>query len=71
MRQLKTDYIMSPQQLVSCDTSDYGCSGGWPTTAYDVSDLAIYTLDLVLGTPSYAAIIAIPMGSTWKMLEVS
>ena len=35
MRQLKTDYIMAPQQLVSCDTGDYGCNGGWPTTAYD------------------------------------
>merc|ERR1740138_818424 len=40
MRQLKTDYIMAPQQLVSCDTGDYGCNGGWPTTAYDYVESA-------------------------------
>jgi len=34
MRQLKTNYILSPQELVSCDTSDEGCNGGWPTNAY-------------------------------------
>lgn len=35
MRTLSTDYILAPQQLVSCDSSDSGCNGGWPTTAYD------------------------------------
>jgi xylem cysteine proteinase len=25
----------SPQTLVSCDTRNYGCNGGWPTTALD------------------------------------
>jgi KDEL-tailed cysteine endopeptidase len=25
---------LSPQQLVSCDTNDGGCDGGWMTTAY-------------------------------------
>ena len=34
MRQLKTDYILSPQELVSCDPIDAGCNGGWPTNAY-------------------------------------
>lgn len=35
MRQLKTSYILSPQQLVSCDPQSYGCSGGWPYWAFD------------------------------------
>jgi len=25
---------LSPQQIVSCDTTDAGCSGGWTTSAY-------------------------------------
>jgi len=25
---------LSPQQIVDCDTSDYGCNGGWPYNAY-------------------------------------
>lgn len=28
-------YSLAEQQLVDCDTSDDGCSGGWPHTAYD------------------------------------
>jgi len=35
MRQLGTDYVLAPQQLVSCDTNDSGCNGGWPTNAYE------------------------------------
>ena len=35
MRQLSTSYVLAPQQLVSCDTEDSGCNGGWPTNAYD------------------------------------
>ena len=35
MRTLNTDYILSPQQLTSCDTDDSGCNGGWPTNAYE------------------------------------
>lgn len=27
-------YKVSEQQLVDCSTYDYGCQGGWPTTAY-------------------------------------
>jgi len=26
---------LAPQQIVDCDTSDYGCEGGEPTTAYE------------------------------------
>merc|ERR1719247_364588 len=28
-------YSLAEQQLVDCDKSDDGCSGGWPHTAYD------------------------------------
>jgi C1A family cysteine protease len=28
-------YSLAEQQLVDCDRSDDGCSGGWPHTAYD------------------------------------
>merc|ERR1712137_76125 len=28
-------YSLAEQQLVDCDKSDNGCSGGWPHTAYD------------------------------------
>jgi len=34
IRQLKTWYTLSPQQITSCDREDDGCDGGWPTTAY-------------------------------------
>jgi len=26
--------ILAPQQIVDCDTTDSGCDGGWPTSAY-------------------------------------
>ena len=26
---------LSPQQITSCDTTSYGCSGGWTEHAYD------------------------------------
>jgi C1A family cysteine protease len=26
---------LAPQQIVSCDTTSYGCSGGWTENAYD------------------------------------
>jgi len=26
--------VLAPQQIVSCDTVDFGCSGGWPYNAY-------------------------------------
>ena len=35
MRMLGTNYILGPQQIVSCDPVSYGCSGGWPTWAFD------------------------------------
>jgi len=27
--------LLSPQQIVDCDTSDWGCGGGWPGTAFN------------------------------------
>eukprot|EP00598_Pedospumella_elongata_P008851 CAMPEP_0185011776 /NCGR_PEP_ID=MMETSP1098-20130426/97960_1 /TAXON_ID=89044 /ORGANISM="Spumella elongata, Strain CCAP 955/1" /LENGTH=529 /DNA_ID=CAMNT_0027540817 /DNA_START=29 /DNA_END=1616 /DNA_ORIENTATION=- len=34
MRTLKTSYILSPEQLVQCDTTSHGCQGGWTEHAY-------------------------------------
>ena len=31
----KTLYTLSYQQVVSCDTSDQGCNGGWMTSAFN------------------------------------
>eukprot|EP00518_Triparma_eleuthera_P004172 CAMPEP_0182455452 /NCGR_PEP_ID=MMETSP1319-20130603/1608_1 /TAXON_ID=172717 /ORGANISM="Bolidomonas pacifica, Strain RCC208" /LENGTH=319 /DNA_ID=CAMNT_0024653511 /DNA_START=19 /DNA_END=978 /DNA_ORIENTATION=+ len=41
--QIETDYYfnsgslqtLAPQQIVSCDTTSYGCNGGWTEHAYD------------------------------------
>jgi cathepsin F len=27
--------VLGPQQIVDCDKTDYGCSGGWPHAAFD------------------------------------
>ena len=35
MRILGSSYIVSPQQLTSCDSKSYGCSGGYSYTALD------------------------------------
>jgi len=35
MRTLGKTYILSPQQIVSCDKTSYGCQGGWTEHAYD------------------------------------
>jgi len=35
MRTLKTSYVLSPQQITSCDTTSGGCNGGWPENAYN------------------------------------
>jgi C1A family cysteine protease len=32
---LDTKMYLSPQQIVSCDSGDYGCDGGWTEGAYD------------------------------------
>jgi C1A family cysteine protease len=34
MRTLGTSYVLSPQQIVSCDKTSYGCNGGWTEHAY-------------------------------------
>lgn len=36
MRTLKKTFILSPQQIVSCDKVDLGCNGGNTETAYQV-----------------------------------
>ena len=35
MRTLKKTYVLSPQQMVSCDNKDGGCNGGRQETAYN------------------------------------
>lgn len=35
MRTLDTTYILSPAQIVSCDSTSYGCNGGWSEHAYN------------------------------------
>jgi len=35
MRTLGTSYILSPEQIVQCDSTSYGCSGGWTENAYN------------------------------------
>jgi len=34
MRTLGTSYILSPEQITQCDTTSYGCNGGWTEHAY-------------------------------------
>lgn len=40
MRQLSTSYILSPEQIVQCDTTSYGCNGGWTESAYSYVEKA-------------------------------
>jgi len=35
MRTLGTSYLLSPEQLVQCDTTSSGCNGGWTEHAYN------------------------------------
>jgi C1A family cysteine protease len=35
IRTLGTTYILSPEQIVQCDSTSYGCSGGWTENAYN------------------------------------
>lgn len=35
MRKFGTTYVLSPQQITSCDNTSYGCNGGWTEHAYD------------------------------------
>jgi len=35
MRTLGKTYTLSPEQITQCDTTSYGCSGGWTEHAYD------------------------------------
>ena len=35
IRTLGVSYVLSPQQLVSCDNTSFGCDGGWTEHAYN------------------------------------
>jgi len=35
MRTLGTTFILSPEQIVQCDSTSYGCRGGWTENAYN------------------------------------
>ena len=35
IRQLGVTYLLSAEQIVQCDTTSYGCSGGWTENAYN------------------------------------
>jgi len=35
IRSKKTTYVLSAQQITSCDTTSYGCNGGWTENAYN------------------------------------
>lgn len=35
IRTLGVTYILSPEQITQCDSTSYGCSGGWSEHAYD------------------------------------
>jgi len=35
IRTLGTSWILSPEQITQCDSTSYGCSGGWTEHAYD------------------------------------
>lgn len=34
-RELGLDFILSPEQIVQCDSTSYGCQGGWTENAYN------------------------------------
>lgn len=34
MRELDSNYILSPEQITQCTTLAFGCGGGWTETAY-------------------------------------
>ena len=35
MRTLNTTFVLSPQQITSCDRVSQGCNGGWTERAYE------------------------------------
>jgi C1A family cysteine protease len=35
MRKLGVSYVLSPQQITSCDTTSQGCNGGWTEHAFN------------------------------------
>jgi hypothetical protein len=53
MRAFGTDFILSPQELVSCDSLDGGCNGGWPTNAYTWT-MEVITLHFIVSLPNRA-----------------
>jgi C1A family cysteine protease len=43
MRQYGEEQILSPQQITSCDTSSYGCQGGWTESAFEYAEAGLET----------------------------
>mmetsp|Transcript_45204 Transcript_45204/g.141668 ORF Transcript_45204/g.141668 Transcript_45204/m.141668 type:complete len:208 (+) Transcript_45204:639-1262(+) len=54
MRTLGLSVLLSPQQVVSCDYTSFGCSGGWTEHAYDyVTDVGGIESEASLPYTSY------------------
>lgn len=55
-RKAGLNHIYSEQNIVDCDSANYGCDGGWPTTAMyyvhenGISNGSTYTYDGQVGT---------------------
>ena len=57
MRTLNTTFILSPEQIVQCDKTSFGCNGGWTESAYSyvkkaggITEDSLYPYTSYLGT---------------------